>query len=695
MANIAYDFYDNYNLTDTNVTYEGSGVNGYCRGYLNSNSRTVAADSSVFDFDSTDAFTFSLWFKRDSLNTVCDLLCKQNYDNTDEGYYLFIWNNKIWFYLANTSTNAIKVYYDLEITDNEWNYLVITYDGSSQASGVKFYLNNVNVTLTIDVDNLTSSSKSNKSVVVGNHTLNLDRPFSGYIDEFGVWNRVLTPQEVTALYNDKKGLFPNVIDSALYRYEFTGGTAENLGTLGNDYDLVLFDAINDNGVDPNGDITPFIKDGYVEFDGGSGGDSDSNGLISNDTFDQLQLKVDNHTVNLWVQNTDLSYGYRITPITIGYYNGNGDFTSNEIILRVYSLTSGDKNWYLRYFNNYDSVSNYIYSPDNSAYNKDLTMLTYIIKGSSAYLYLNGSYVGYVNLGDFSNNLNSSTKMYVRVKIGGDLDFKDGVNYRNIFPYKGKIFKPKIFNQVLNPIEIKYLYDNELIELSKYTVWNGLIGYYDCEDTGTQLIDKTGNGNDFNSSDITFDVDAKINKGIQFAGTDTSNLTAVNSNIFNFSNTDSFTYSFWTKPTAVDTYQRIITKGDSGFQSFDAAIWANGTFECRLQGGNTSKRISTTTSDVVFTQPNIWYFCTITYDGSSDASGLHLYVNGIDRALNVGNNTLTESMSNSYNFMIGRFTNSGGQNLTGLFDEFGVWNRALTPYEVKYLYNNGDGVTYTP
>jgi hypothetical protein len=83
----------------------------------------------------------------------------------------------------------------------------------------------------------------------------------------------------------------------------------------------------------------------------------------------------------------------------------------------------------------------------------------------------------------------------------------------------------------------------------------------------------------------------------------------------------------------------------------------------------------------------WFHVALTYDGSSQASGLILYINGRRAACQIIRDRLTKNITGGGNdhLTIGqRFRDRGFKN--GLVDEFKVFDRALTPLEVAQLHD---------
>lgn len=93
----------------------------------------------------------------------------------------------------------------------------------------------------------------------------------------------------------------------------------------------------------------------------------------------------------------------------------------------------------------------------------------------------------------------------------------------------------------------------------------------------------------------------------------------------------------------------------------------------------------------------WTHVAITYDGSSKAAGVHLYVNGKTANVDVRRDNLTESilprmMATAFNQFVGlefgrRFRETTIKD--GALDEVRLFSRRLTPIEVAYLHNGAE------
>lgn len=158
---------------------------------------------NVLSKERTSAFSVSGDFNSGPLNetTAGRFISKaDNNDSVQRGWLVSARGNfsglKINFALHNTQvTNNIRV----ETTGiHSSGKFLVTYDGSSSASGVKIYINGFAVATTTVYDNLTDTTLSTASLTLGNRQ-DGNRPFEGTETNIAVWNRELTALEADEL----------------------------------------------------------------------------------------------------------------------------------------------------------------------------------------------------------------------------------------------------------------------------------------------------------------------------------------------------------------------------------------------------------------------------------------------------------------------------------------------------------------
>lgn len=198
----------------------GNGNNGTVNGATLSTDR-FGNSNSAYSFDgnndlikinhsstlNTFPMSISLWCKGNS--QYGSLISKYTSCSSNNGWQLHTMEGKISTYSYNFLGGAfLNCDGDANtiISDNNWYNIVSTYD----LSGVKIYVNNVLVLTKPYIGNGSMSAPTNtQDVYIGTELNSINCSpyntfYSGTIDDIGIWNRVLTPIEVTQLYSQNQ-----------------------------------------------------------------------------------------------------------------------------------------------------------------------------------------------------------------------------------------------------------------------------------------------------------------------------------------------------------------------------------------------------------------------------------------------------------------------------------------------------------
>jgi hypothetical protein len=165
------------------------------------------ADASQTGLDITGDFTIAFWMKLESLpsssGSASTIIQKYTAGN---GYFVFLadTDDKVYIDLyggGNTrdiSTNAFVVSGDV----GNWVHVVVA---SSLTSGnVAMYKNGSSVSVTTGGTRIGAIGTNAEPFQIGGGSFY--NYYDGLLDEFGIWNRLLTGAEVTSLYNSGNGL---------------------------------------------------------------------------------------------------------------------------------------------------------------------------------------------------------------------------------------------------------------------------------------------------------------------------------------------------------------------------------------------------------------------------------------------------------------------------------------------------------
>lgn len=157
--------------------------------------------SNIADFERNDTFSVSLWF---NASETGGLIGKMLGAGTFQGWYIDVnANGFIDIYLMNSlgGDNYILVRESTDYIDKTWYNLIMTYDGSSTASGVKLYIDGILKSPSIQKDTLTATIKNSVNTQISGRN-GSNNIFNGSIDEVAIFYDVLTQTAVTDIYNN-------------------------------------------------------------------------------------------------------------------------------------------------------------------------------------------------------------------------------------------------------------------------------------------------------------------------------------------------------------------------------------------------------------------------------------------------------------------------------------------------------------
>lgn len=206
------------NLIDQHGIFDGanSGATPNVAGKIN----------TAYDFDGSDDYinienriqledkaSFSFWINVEGIIDRGVIISKRIGDfSGNNDWQINMHENKIYVYLWGTTTPVHQAEFS---TEEGWKHIVVTYDSTS----VKIYVNNLKVYDGMNSGNIKDSAPYTR---IGDDFWN--NLWDGKIDEFGIWKRALTEEEIEKLYNKGEG----------FAYPFSDG--DNDGVL-DEYDL--------------------------------------------------------------------------------------------------------------------------------------------------------------------------------------------------------------------------------------------------------------------------------------------------------------------------------------------------------------------------------------------------------------------------------------------------------------------------
>jgi hypothetical protein len=618
----ANDTTGDYNGTATNVTYS-TGQFGQAAVF---NGSTSFIDTNI-DSSIGNSYSISLWFNSNSNASTWKQLT--GLDNDTYNYTAFISrqaNGTLNFIGSDDGSNVTAT--GTTVTSiNQWYHVVAVKDGTT----TKLYLDGQ--------EEATGSANATTSwlgsLILGKYFGTTNQSFNGKIDQVRIFNRGITPEEVSILYNETNASDINPLSDgsgvALYTLDYDASDAGGL------YDGTPTDV--EFGV--GGQINYGAR-----FNGSSAYISSSNILDTSSAF----------SYSLWVKpNTIATYDYLIGHQQAGSPYAGVGLLGNASNTFALALAGG---------------SPQIMTPSLTLGAWTHLVLTHDGSGNyTCYTNDNGSPITYS--GATSNNSSNPFRL--------GFSSVSGWGY-----YDGDIDQVRIFSKALSSSEVSKLYGNGAGEIAcVYTSTTDLpnVGgtnhsYYKFDN---DVLDYSGNGYDGTSSSMVF----AFGKFGQAAIGDDTTRNFVNPQPFNTGDT----ISFWTK--------RINAAGGS----FGIFGQHNGTYDfatCRVYYNNDNTHkiqlyLRNSTIEYRYTETSYvadngnWSHWVITLN--SPSSNPTVYLNSVQQSVSINNSSGSMSSYAQSNARIGRgYINGTVYNMNGYLDQMRTFTSARTLEQIQELYN---------
>lgn len=159
----------------------------------------MAVNDTNGDFDLNSDKTITFWFR------VADATCNTYLVGKEPlfpnwNYATLVSNNQVAFFLSNTDLTDFSVFSEELISSNTWYFVVAKHELNTKTFSIQ--VNNGTIfSNTYTGSTISTTTDSFRPVEFNNITTSCD-PYSLDIDSVGVWNRLLTSEEISILYNN-------------------------------------------------------------------------------------------------------------------------------------------------------------------------------------------------------------------------------------------------------------------------------------------------------------------------------------------------------------------------------------------------------------------------------------------------------------------------------------------------------------
>ena len=192
-GNIVYDTSGNNNDgTIHGATWTTNGKFGKALEFDGVDDYVSVPDSSSLDI--TDEITIEAWINSNILGSARGIVFKNQAwmvrEESDGRFQVFVYVDGRWRGLTTTE----------KYTPGKWCHIVMTYDSNTRKLAA--YVNGVSKSRTLSSLNSYTINPSGANTFIGTDISYGDKYFNGTIDEVRIYNRALTPEEISDLYNN-------------------------------------------------------------------------------------------------------------------------------------------------------------------------------------------------------------------------------------------------------------------------------------------------------------------------------------------------------------------------------------------------------------------------------------------------------------------------------------------------------------
>jgi hypothetical protein len=630
--------------------------------------------SNILDFGVDGAsFTITGWFNRDTFANDHTLVAKKLSQSTtsDDGYIAWIGGGDDLFHFRVDeagSTDTYSIASASAFTATGWHSFAISWnDNSSLTTPVNLYIDG---TLS---SGTTSGTFANVGTFANNEAFALGaesdggNPFDGKIDDIRIYNRALSTDEVSKLYQTTAPAQP--VDTSLVNY-WTFDRSDTVGTT----------AIDRGRKGLNGTTTGTTKTiGKVGQGLSFNGTSDSISLVSTPISDFSQP----NSVCLWLKTTDITYSQG------GFSQSAVDFmvdTDNYIRIgndEAFGSGSGGA-VYVGYKTG--GVSHTTETTARVLSNNVWAHVCSVYNASVIAIYIDGT----LRTDAFTGStFSTSDANYIGKRGSGGTTGS----------WYGSLDDIRIYNRALSASEVSQLYTSGNTTVNtpaEDPLSQSLLGYWKLDEgTGTSTTaDSSGNATTLTMTNVDsgdwqtgrigpwmLDLDGAANPNSEY-------LTVADpaSGILDFADGASFSITGWFNRDTFTTDDTLIAKrvgvasGNTGY-----AAWIDATndvlnFEV-TDGTDEYSRASTTAS--AFTATGWHQFAAV----FNDTVGMSIYIDGTTNQQTasgtIGN---IGSLANAEAFRIGVLSDASTTSpFDGKLDDIRVYGYPLSAGDVSKLY----------
>ncbi|MEQ8702822.1 MAG: LamG-like jellyroll fold domain-containing protein [Phaeodactylibacter sp.] len=593
-----------------------------------------------FDASELEEFTMNVWLKGYAGNYEVLFSQGSQFDATEN---VVIQDN-----LIQPGDNLFNTSIVSPLLDGEWHMLTVTIDAINTTSSA----NNISKALYVDGQLLDQGTPSNLdfdanfTFLLGSNNEGTN-PFDGRMDNFRLYNKVLTPQEIEVLFFSEGGAPPTnydfeVPDGLVAYYTFDQQSAIDIKNG--------FNGVPQGGLSYDQDMSLDNPSGYSAFFNGN-----SYFTVNNDFLDELSAL----TFNCWIKSYAGNYEVLLSKGSQFDDTENFAISDNQLFPGDFNFTSTvdrtllDGNWHML-----------------------TVMIPYINTTSNAssidkILYIDGEFVESGVSANFDVDFNALMTIGRASDGGGAFD--------------GYLDNIRIYNRVLADTEVDDIFQSEGAPNQTaypFSVPDNLVAYYTFDN---QTVADVKNGfNGIVQGNLQYRTDMSVsNPSGRSAFFDGNSYFTVNNNFMD--ELAAMTFNCWVRGYAGNG-EILFSKGSEFDNTENLFILDNFLYPGDFAFSNNI------VDDLLDGQ---WHMLSIVFDEINTSSNS----NSIDKSLYVDGTLLEASAALNFDvdfdaiMSIGAASN-GVSAFDGYLDNIRIYNTRLTASEISAIYT-AEGMANQP
>ncbi len=157
-------------------------------------------DDQAPELEFDQPFTFAAWIKPPK-NAGGAVFSRMDVGASHRGWDLWMQGGAIGVHLIHQwPSNAVKVVSKTKLKPDQWQHVVVAYDGGGKAAGVRVYIDGVLSENTVEADTLSGTLKTETGFRIGSRSQGAN--WSGEVDDIRIYDRALTADEAPLAKDD-------------------------------------------------------------------------------------------------------------------------------------------------------------------------------------------------------------------------------------------------------------------------------------------------------------------------------------------------------------------------------------------------------------------------------------------------------------------------------------------------------------